>query len=87
MPMPSRREAMLKAFLTREALDRKAGVTARELSLILGYGDDFKNHWYEAARRWIDAASVVLPVAEIGKRRHQDAITGPEATVYGIRKE
>jgi len=85
--MPSRREAILKAFLTREALERRIGVTARELSSILGYGDNLKNHSYESAKRWIDVASLVLPVSEIGKRRYRDAITGPEATVYGIRKE
>jgi len=85
MPMPSKRESMLKAFLTITAMKRHYGVTARELSGILGYGEHIKNHSYEAANRWIDAASLVYPVIEVGRRRYTGCITGPYSTAYKIK--
>jgi len=86
MPMPSKREAMLKAFVVINALKRSTGVTARELSGLLGYGEHTKNNCYEAANRWIDVASLVYPVCEVDYRRYPGCTRGPMSTVYRIVK-
>ena len=84
MPTASKNERILKCFLTIEALKRKNGVTNRELSEILNIPSSFKNNDYRCAQRYIDAASLVLPVIEICKRHSMGARFGPPSTAYGL---
>ena len=85
-----RKDSLIRAFKTIRALERSRGVTARELGEILGlsFGNDGRGHHSHCnAMRWIDAAGSVLPVVEIGKRRHGISTVGPIASVYGIMED
>ena len=80
-----RKDSIGRAIKTIQALGRPTGVTATELRAILGLSaNGSRSSGRCNAMRWIDAASVHLPVAEIGKRRNGGNTRGPYATVYGI---
>jgi hypothetical protein len=77
-----RRDSIYRAFKTIEALNWHNGVTARELSDFLGLRSNSAGTNYHNAMKWIDAASTVMPVAEIGKRKSKKF--GIPATAYKI---
>lgn len=82
MTMLSRRDAILRGFLTIGALSRDNGITVKELSGVLSL--KVNNHDYRCAQTYIDVASTVLPVVEIGERHSEGSVTGRKSTVYGL---
>ena len=85
MPYLSKREVAIRIVLTIDALERKNGVTTRELSEILELNNSFKNSDYRPAQSYIDVVSQVRPVIEIGERK--SAVFGRSSTVYRIIKQ
>ena len=83
---PYRRDSIDRAFKTIIALQRKSGVTIRELSEILEFNGELPKTRHNCAKTWIDAASTHLPVVEIGLRRSQGVNMGALSTAYGIRR-
>ena len=79
-----KRDPIKRAFLTIQALQRRSGVTAKELADILDFDSTQRANRYVSAKYWIDHAGYFLPVVEIGKRRHEGAKVGRKATVYGV---
>lgn len=81
---PYRRESIRRAIRTLKALNRRNGVTASELADILEFTAGKKKCRHNAAKRWIDEASLEYPIAEIGKRRsfNSNGSGGPLATIY-----
>ena len=62
-------------------------VISGEAGEILDFECATKKNRRECARRWIDAASIHLPVVEIGKRHSKNVnYHGGIAVIYGLMK-
>ena len=85
---------MERAFKTIEALQRESGVTVSELADHLEFESDSPGTRYKSAMRWIDTASLFIPVIELEDRRYSFGAAcdinnhrsngGSTAAVYGI---
>jgi len=74
----NRQNSIERAILTIQALSRSTGVTASELREII------KVRHLQNVNRWIDAASLYLPVVEIGERVNPG--NNRRVPVFGILK-
>jgi len=81
-----------RAFKTIIALQK--GVTAVELAQILEVStkpeideDERRRQFRTFAMRYINTASLYLPVMETGKRRNAGCLCGPKATIYGLMED
>ena len=76
MQIKTRHDNIHRAIKTIRALNRRYGVTATELRTELSVSH------VKYAQSWIDAASIYLPVAEIGSRQIEG--NNKAVTVYGM---
>ena len=67
---------MYRAIKIIRLFERK-NMTAQNVALELGVEQT-------SARQWINAASIVLPIAEVGSVR--EGSRGPESIIYGLMK-
>ena len=71
------KDIMLRAVKIVTMLQDRKSITTRDVAAELDIS-------FSVARKWIDAASRVLPVYEIGTKRVSQR--GPEAIVFGLMK-
>ena len=86
--------SMERAFKTILALQREDGVTVRELADYLEFESVSAGTRYKSSMRWIDTASLFVPVIELENRRYSFGAAcdinnhrssgGSTAIVYGI---
>jgi len=71
------KDIMLRALKMVLMFQDRKEITTRDVAAELDIS-------FQVARKWIDAASRVLPVYEVGTRRVSQR--GPEAIVFGLMK-
>ena len=77
MNRPGRNKDIMARALKMVLMLQDGNVTCRDVASRLDIS-------FQVARKWIDAASRVMPVYEVETRRVSR--TGPEAVVFGLMK-